>query len=213
MDARKRRRSFRAFAGALLVPLVGVLALAPAAGASAHDFLVQSSPAANSVQTTPIAEVSLTFNDRVLDLTGDGSSALAQVIGPKGKHFETACPSILDRTVTVPVALGGEGKYTVTWQIVSADGHTVSDSIVFEYRPDAAATSATGRTGRPRCGTDAGTSTAVPQSAGGGGVRPDAVVIIGIGIGIVVLALLTSIILILSGRRSGRPVQRISDDV
>ncbi|HEY5223170.1 MAG TPA: copper resistance protein CopC, partial [Microbacteriaceae bacterium] len=84
------------------------LALAPAASASAHDYLVDSTPKAGSVQTTPLKTVSLTFDDIVLDLSGNGSSALLQVTGPDGAntHFETGCPTIAGRVVSAPVALG-----------------------------------------------------------------------------------------------------------
>ncbi len=180
------------------------MALVPAAAASAHDYLVQSSPAANSTQTTPLKEVSLTFNDRVLDLSGNGSSALVQVIGPGQKHFETGCASILDRTVTAPVALGAGGTYTVTWQIVSADGHTVSNSLAFTYAPAPGTAAAAGRTGATQCGsgkasvTSSAPAPTASSNAGGLGV------VIGIGIGIGVLAIVGVILVIVTGRRGGR---------
>jgi methionine-rich copper-binding protein CopC len=134
------------------------LALVPAAGASAHDYLVDSTPKADSTQTTPLKKVTLPFDDVVLDLSHNGSSALLQVTGPGGsgaRHFETGCPTIEGRTVSAPVALGAAGKYTVTWQIVSADGHTVSNSITFTYQPPAGTAAAKGTSGRPECGRGA----------------------------------------------------------
>ncbi|TAM68205.1 MAG: copper resistance protein CopC [Microbacteriaceae bacterium] len=130
------------------------LALAPAAGASAHDYLVDSAPKANSVQTAPLKTVSLTFDDIVLDLSGNGSSALLQVTGPDGAntHYETSCPTIAGRVVSAPVALGPAGKYVITWQIVSADGHTVSGSFAFAYQPPAGTAAAAGSANRPTCG-------------------------------------------------------------
>ena len=88
------------------------LALAPVAAASAHDYLVSSDPAAGSTVTTPPQTVTLTFNDRVIDLSGDGASTLVTVTGPArlgGRHFETGCPTVADTVVTAPVALGGAG--------------------------------------------------------------------------------------------------------
>ncbi|WP_414172829.1 copper resistance CopC family protein [Clavibacter tessellarius] len=97
------------------------------------------------------SEVTLTFNDVILDLGapgGDaggssaaaGGSSIVQVTGPDGQgtHFETGCAVNAGRAVTVPVALGGSGEYTVTWRVVSADGHPVSDSIAFTYQAPAA---------------------------------------------------------------------------
>lgn len=200
--------------GAVLTALgaliVGVLALAPAASASAHDYLVESSPAANSTQTAPLKQVSLTFNDRVLDLSGDGSSALVQVVGPGEKHFETGCASILDRTVTAPVALGVGGSYTVTWQIVSADGHTVSNSIAFTYAPAAGTTPADGRSARPQCGEDKSSSTLAPTAAPVAAANDGGLgLVVGIGIGIAVLAVLGVALVVVTGRRGGRASSKL----
>ena len=184
--------------------VAAALALAPAAGASAHDYLVDSTPAADSVQTTPIEKVSLTFNDRVLDLRGDGSSALMQVVGPDDRHFETGCPTILDRTVTVPVALGTAGTYTVTWQIVSADGHVVSGAIAFTYHPASDASPAAGNTTRPKCGNAAGSSSTQPPPAstsGGQGGSADLAIVVWIAAGIIVLALAGVVLVLITARR------------
>ena len=207
MSAATRLPRFRqtVFLVGLGAVVAAVLALAPAAGASAHDYLVDSTPAANSVQTIPIEKVSLTFNDRVLDLRGDGSSALMQVVGPDTRHFETGCPTILDRTVTVPVALGPAGRYTVTWQIVSADGHVVSNSIAFTYRPGNDPSPAAGSTARPKCGNAVGAaSTAAPPAAaagGRGGGGADLGLVVGIAAGIIALALLGVVIVLITARR------------
>jgi len=190
------------------------LALAPAAGASAHDYLVDSNPKANSTQTAPLKKVSLTFDDIVLDLSHNGSSALLQVTGPDAasRHFETGCPTISGRVVTAPVALGAAGKYTITWQIVSADGHTVSDSIQFTYKPPAGAIAAKGASGRPACGragsgatsgASATPATQAPASASGSGSLG---IVITIGGVIVGLAIIGVVIVLLTARR--RPKDR-----
>ena len=118
------RRLLSAAAG---VAAAIALAVVPAAAASAHDYLVSSDPAADSTVSSAVPTVSLTFNDRVLDLGGDGSGSLLTVTGPDGAgtHFETGCPTIADTVVSAPVALGSAGQYTVSYQVVSADGHTI----------------------------------------------------------------------------------------
>lgn len=203
MRGRSRRRVIAAL-GSILV--AGALALAPAAAASAHDYVVDTSPASGAVQTAPLPKVTVTFNDRVLDLTGTGSSAILQVTSA-GRHFETACPTILDRTVSAPVSLGAAGAYTVDWQIVSADGHTVSGSYGFQYQPAAGAAPASAGTAGSACGVRATpgalaptASTPVPTapSSAGGSALP---LVIGIGIGIVILALIGVLIVILTARR------------
>ena len=200
--------------GAVLV--AAALALAPAAAASAHDYLVETSPASGATQTEPLTKVSLTFNDRVLDLTGDGKSAILQVTSG-GRYFETGCPTILDRDVSAPVTLGAAGAYTVNWQIVSSDGHTVSGTYGFEYKPASGASAASRGSATPTCGAPApGDVVATPGAAAptpGETVSTSAPatapsstdsglpLVIGIGIGIVVLALIGVVIVILTARR------------
>ncbi len=196
-------------AGGLLAALVaGVLALAPATSASAHDYLVDSTPKAGSVQTQPVDTVTLTFNDIILDLKGDGSGALMQVTGPDARHYETGCPTVLDRVLSVPVSLGAGGKYVVTWQIVSADGHTVSSSIEFTYRPPAGTVASAGNAAGPPCGqletAAPGASTGSGTAGGSTAQSSDLGIVLGIAIGIVVLALAGVLIVVLTARRRPR---------
>ncbi|NEN05496.1 copper resistance protein CopC [Diaminobutyricibacter tongyongensis] len=196
-------------AGGLLAALVaGLLALAPATTASAHDYLVDSTPKAGSVQTQPLDSVTLTFNDIILDLKGNGSGALMQVTGPDARHYETGCATVLDRVLSVPVSLGAGGKYLVTWQIVSADGHTVSSSIEFTYRPPAGTVASAGNAVGPPCGQ---LETAAPGASTGSGTgggstaqTSDLGIVLGIAIGIVVLALAGVLIVVLTARRRPR---------
>ncbi|WP_081235111.1 copper resistance CopC family protein [Clavibacter tessellarius] len=203
--------------------------------ASAHDYLVSSSPAAGSTIDAPPSEVSLTFNDVILDLgasgggdaggasAGAGGSSIVQVTGPDGQgtHFETGCAVNAGRTVSVPVALGGSGQYTVTWRVVSADGHPVSDSITFTYQAPAGAATAAGSASGPACaaaqegaagagagagagsGSAGGSATGEAGTAAGQeqGVAPYLGVIVGVGIGIVVLAAAAVVLIVVTGRR------------
>jgi methionine-rich copper-binding protein CopC len=196
---------------ALVVVVAGGLALVPAGAASAHDYLVDSSPKAGSVQTQPLSTVTLTFNDLILDLKGDGSGSLMQVVGPDARHYETGCATVSDRVLSVPVSLGEGGKYVVTWQIVSADGHTVSSSIAFTYRPPAGTVASAGNAAGPACGQ---LETAAPgpgAGSGSGGTSggstaqsSDLGLVLGIAIGIVVLALAGVLIVVLTARRRPR---------
>lgn len=122
------RRSVIATVALLSAILVVMLGVIPAA--QAHDYLVGSTPKSGSTVTTAPGQVSLKFNDIVL--TRPAPPQLS-VRGPGGRYYETGCAKVTDTTVVVPVALGGPGKYTVTWRIVSADGHPVSDNISFRF--------------------------------------------------------------------------------
>lgn len=206
------RLTTRVLAGVGGILATVALALAPTVAASAHDYLVETSPASGATQTEPLTQVKLTFNDRVLDLGGDGSSAILRVTDASGKHYETGCPAILDAAVSAPVALGVAGAYTVDWQVVSADGHTVSGSYGFTYQPPAGTSAAAGRVSpgcvsrsnvaaTPGAVAPAPTSTASTAAATTASSGNDLGLVIGIAIGIVALALIGVIILLLTRRR------------
>jgi len=212
----------RLLAGVAGIAAAAALALLPAAAADAHDYLVGSDPAANATVTTPLDTVALTFNDRVLDLSGNGSTNLLTVTGPGTgtTHFETGCATVADTKVSVPVALGGAGDYTVTYQIVSADGHTVSSSYTFAYQPPAGATAAKGSATSP-CGAGGSTASSPPVATAAPGTTATAApgqaastaqptaasngtdlgLVIGIAIAIVVLAVIGVVIVLLTARR------------
>jgi len=240
--AAPRRRPVR-FAAALAGAALAAAALAlvglgqgggpdGAVPASAHDYLVSSSPAAGSTIDQPPSEVTLTFNDVILDLGapggGDasgsspatGGSSIVQVTGPdggQGTHYETGCATNSGRTVSVPVALGGSGDYTVTWRVVSADGHPVSDSIAFTYQAPAGAAAAAGSASGAACAAaqEGGAATGSASGSAGGsatgdtgtaagqeqGIAPYLGVIVGVGIGIVVLAAAAVVLIVVTGRR------------
>lgn len=138
------------------------LAVAPAVGASAHDYLISSTPSNKSVVTDAVTSVSLTFNDVIIDLSGAGGQNLVYVTGPAGatSHFETGCASVLGRTISAPVALGDAGIYTLAWRIVSSDGHPVTSSITFDYEPSTTAATTVS------LGTPTSTCTAAAAASG-----------------------------------------------
>jgi methionine-rich copper-binding protein CopC len=210
----------RLLAAAAGFAAAAVLALAPVSAASAHDYVVGSDPAAGSTVTTALDTVTVTFNDRVLDLSGTGSTNLLTVTGPDAgtRHFETGCATVADTRLSAPVALGGAGRYTVTYQIVSADGHTVSASYAFTYQPPSGTTAAAGSE-TPVCGAGGSTATATTAPTPQAGSGPTATaaastpqpttqasstdlgLVIGIAIAIVVLAVIGVVIVLLTSRR------------
>lgn len=212
----------RLLATAAGIAAVAALVLVPASVASAHDYVVGSDPAAGSTVTAPPESVTVTFNDRVLDLSGDGSTNLLTVTGPgtSTRHFETGCATVADTKVSAPVALGPAGSYTVTYQVVSADGHTVSSSYAFTYQPPAGTKAAEGSPATPcRAGATPGAAaTAGGASTGAGSSAPatatastpqptaasngtDLGLVIGIAVAIVVLAVIGVVIVLLTSRR------------
>jgi methionine-rich copper-binding protein CopC len=111
----------------LLLLAVGALAgaLLGAAPAAAHTTLKQSDPAAGStVQALPEV-VRLTFSDTLpivptVTVRDDAGTVVnSSPISPRGN------------TVLQPVKSTKGGKFTVTWELTSADGHKTSGSFAF----------------------------------------------------------------------------------
>ncbi|NRD27160.1 copper resistance protein CopC [Frigoribacterium sp. VKM Ac-2836] len=156
----------------------GALALAPAGPASAHDYVVSSTPAAGSTVDSPPTAASITFNDVILDLSGTGSSNVLEVTDAAGLHYEDGCSTTSGPTLTAGVALGAPGDYTMTYQAVSADGHTVSDAVPFTYAPAAGAAEGVGSPTRPSCdsaggaGGDSGATTGDETDAASASSEP-----------------------------------------
>ena len=186
-----------------VVLLVAVLGVIPAA--QAHDYLVGSTPKLNSTVTTAPKKVSLAFNDIVLTRPAPPQ---VSVRGPNGRYYETGCATVSDTTVVIPVALGGAGKYTVTWRIVSADGHPVSDSISFTYAPKAGVSGADGVAAPKSCAVDAGASgSATKPKSSSGGVPTGAIVAVVI---IVIVGVAGAALIVLT--RGRRRFEEVIDD-
>ncbi|MDH2442486.1 copper resistance protein CopC [Amnibacterium sp. CER49] len=192
-DAPRRTRRWRLPAALALVAAV----LLPAVPASAHDFPTGSSPKAGSTVTAPLKSVSVTFDEAVLTY-GRGSTVL-RVIGPEGRHFETACPTVTDRTVSVTTRLGGSGRYTVSWRVVSADGHPVTDSLAFTYRAPSGTAAAGGSTDGPACGAGTG----APRAASSSGTSGVVVLVAVVGGLLVLLVAAAVVVAVLLTRRRG----------
>ncbi|MCD1269760.1 copper resistance protein CopC [Microbacterium sp. MEC084] len=107
------------------------LVLLPAQSASAHDNLLEASPAAGTT-VAALDAVTLTFSAELIDF---GQASYAQVQGPDGLYYETSCSTIDLNVLTTPVALGEAGTYTIAWNAVSSDGHPISESYEFTYAP------------------------------------------------------------------------------
>ncbi|MFE5670997.1 copper resistance protein CopC [Agromyces sp. NPDC056523] len=127
--ARPRTRTLGA--SALLLAALGVLA-GPAMPAFAHNTVIGETPDAESTVTTQPGTVALETSDALLD--AEGATAM-DVIGPDGRHYANACPSVDRAVASVPAELGPAGEYTVEWRVVSADGHPITGSFAFTWAP------------------------------------------------------------------------------
>ncbi|KQO11556.1 hypothetical protein ASF06_02620 [Agreia sp. Leaf244] len=145
-----------AVVGALtLLAAVTVGAVGQVPTASAHNYLVSSTPEAGSVLTSLPPEFVITTNDVLLDFGGEntGSAGALEVQGPDGLFYGDGCVTVSGPSISTAAALGPAGDYTVIWRVVSTDGHPVSNQFAFTWQPDAAQVASTGSAAAPVCPT------------------------------------------------------------
>lgn len=114
---------------ALAVAVLAGLALALVAGpAYAHDELIGSDPAAGSQVAELPSEITMTFSGVLLDEPG----ATEVVVTDAEGNDLTALAPVLDGTrLTQGLVGSASGTVTVTYRVVSSDGHPVSDRFTF----------------------------------------------------------------------------------
>ncbi|WP_308221164.1 copper resistance protein CopC [Isoptericola sp. S6320L] len=161
-------------------------------------------PEEGATVTADLDEVSVTFNDVLLDM--GGQSTVVDVTGPDGGHYATACPQISGAEVSAPVELGGPGEYTVDWRVVSADGHPVSGELTFEYAPPSGTDQAPGAVD-PACGAtgDGQDGAGAPAGTAGPGeaeAAPSAGVVVAVALGAALLGGVVVLVVVRAGRRS-----------
>lgn len=164
----------RSAAGAASVIALAILAVAgSAAPAYAHNTVIDEGPAAESTVTEDPGEVWIETNDVLLDI--EGATAM-DVVGPDGRHYASACPSVDGAIASVPAELGPAGEYTVAYRVVSADGHPITGDHTFTWEPADGAALAEGSAERA-CATGSATgddASGPDDAAGGAGEGTDA---------------------------------------
>jgi methionine-rich copper-binding protein CopC len=123
-----------------LLAATAFIASAPAA--SAHARLVSISPADGQTVATPPAQVVITFSEDLL-----APAVRIEVNDAEGVPVTEGKPVVEGAVATQPLVAGlSAGGYSVTYRVVSKDGHPVSGSTTFTARAAAATTSTPPRT-------------------------------------------------------------------
>jgi methionine-rich copper-binding protein CopC len=202
-------------ATAATLAVAGGAVLGLAAPASAHNYLVSSTPAVGGTLTELPDRFDITTNDRLLAIGGSDSGFAFRVIGPDGRYHEDGCVAVDGPSMTTKAALGDSGTYEVEWQIVSADGHTVSDSYDFTWKAPAGFSPDRGTTTPATCadgdGGGSGSSSA-PDAAAGDTGDSSATDALFIGAGGIVLAGVVVAVLLLLRRRPATPANDDHDE-
>jgi copper resistance protein C len=161
------RRPRRGLALLATTLLSGVLVLAGASAAQAHDTLVGTDPADGSTVAEVPDHVTLTF--------GEPAQALGTEVvvhGPNGEALSVGPAQLAGNAVTQDVApVRPAGVYTVEWRVTSQDGHPVSGTFTFTATESVGLPAGVTPTAAPTTDTPAptATTTAVDPAAWGHG--------------------------------------------
>jgi methionine-rich copper-binding protein CopC len=203
MESEGKRRVIRIGVWVAVIGLLlGVLSsLVMATSADAHAALRSISPKDGAQLATAPTKVVLTFNEPI-----GTSFATVSVAGPDGSVSQGK--AVVDG-VTVTQSLADDlpdGSYTVSFHVVSEDGHPVSDRTTFTLAaatatplPQTSSTSTTSTASTPS--TSAPTTTApaaLPADDGEGSGRA---LRIGLAVGVAALALAGGTALVAATRR------------
>lgn len=188
---------------------VGVLVviLGSAGAAQAHNYEISEIPQAGETLSVLPATFEITTNGLLLNVNGDGSGFAIQVRNAAGAYFGDGCVTVSGAALSTGAALGTAGKYTLTWQAISTDGHTVSNSYAFDWQPAAGFTPSASSATAPNChGTQAISSTYAPVAAPGSSTSNSVSsgtlsAVLWIGGAILAVALAVIATLALTGRR------------
>ncbi|CAN5281640.1 hypothetical protein BH09ACT6_BH09ACT6_21180 [soil metagenome] len=110
-----------------------------------------ASPAAGEVVTKHLDSIVLTFGEELLSLDPSAGGFAIQVTDADGGHHESGCVRVDGSVMSTDVALGEAGDYEVVWQAASADGHPVSGSYTFTWKPNSVTVAAPAFGSAPGC--------------------------------------------------------------
>ena len=192
-------RLWKRAAAAVAIAAVAVLAIAAPAGA--HNYLVSSTPSSGETLTALPARFSVTTNGVLPNVNKNGSGFALQVRDAAGRYYGAGCVTVAGTGISVPAVIGKPGAYTVTWQVISTDGHIVSDTFPFTWAPAGAAKESAGTKKVPDChGTVHPNSSGVTQGTGSTAVSDDTLAtvlwiggaVIAVGAAVIITLLVTS---------------------
>jgi methionine-rich copper-binding protein CopC len=117
----------------ILSLLFGLVLVMLGVTAGAHAHLQKSSPADNSVIATSPSTLVLNFSEAAR------LTALSIQKGGESPQKLTPLPAAAAQQISVPLPPLTPGAYSVSWRVVSDDGHVMSGALHFTLAADHAA--------------------------------------------------------------------------
>lgn len=177
----------RTLSAALVGAATAALVLAVAAPASAHNYVVESTPAEGDVLTALPEAWEVVTNETMLYVGNDAVFGL-WARDADGRYYGDGCVEVSGTGMSAAPVIGEAGSYTLVYALISADGHPLTGEIPFEWAPAVATEAAVGTSEPARCGEDE------PAEPGGATVSPDVWWIVAAA-GAVGVAVLTTVLL------------------
>jgi copper resistance protein C len=141
-----KRKNLLAAGAVTAIALLGV-----AGPASAHNAVISTTPSDDQVLTELPERFEILTSDDLLP----AGAAIMQVTDADGLFYGDGCVVVDGPSASSVPELGAPGDYTLDWQVVSADGHTISGTIGFSWAPAAPdAPISEGRATAPVCGEE-----------------------------------------------------------
>ena len=108
-----------------LIPSIAALSVLIAGPASAHAHLEKSTPTEGSVLMSAPTTLEMTFSEAAR------LTALSIQKDQEPKQPIKSLPTAVEQTARVALPVLSSGTYTVSWRVVSADGHVMSGALHF----------------------------------------------------------------------------------
>ncbi|MCT2022068.1 copper resistance CopC family protein [Kocuria marina] len=136
--ARLSQRSTTSLAALFAALMALALVVATAGPASAHDELVRTNPQADAKLEKAPTTLELTFSGNIQDIGSE-----VRVTDSHGTDMTRGTLAAQNTAVSQPLREGGDEDetYTVTWRVVSQDGHPIEGTFTYTVG-DGAATAA-----------------------------------------------------------------------
>jgi copper transport protein len=122
------KRVIKVFRLVTLVIFMGMMLFSMLGKADAHATMVQTTPAENSQMDVSPGSVDILFNEKL-----DSGGAKLLVLNDLSRNVAKGKPVRIEENKGLSIALPklSEGHYTVSYSVISADGHPVSGAYIF----------------------------------------------------------------------------------
>ncbi|XVX19062.1 copper resistance protein CopC [Actinomycetota bacterium] len=144
----------------LALAVIMSLVLSGASVAGAHAQLLSVSPADKATVPQPPDKVELTFNEEI-----NPSFVVVRVVAADGASVASGDPSVKGGVVSQAISSQTPGQHTITYRVVSKDGHPIAGRTTF--------TATGGATGGESPAATSGSDPAATTSPTAGSAAPE----------------------------------------